>query len=481
MDVPVRSSLGGEPWALEGHLFAMQAFLHHVPKSFVQYALLVGGHKAAQLTYQLAYAQALIVALTLDLLWSSRARPTLSWRWVAVCTALSTAFGAAVAALAFADRLEPASALALLTLQLALTIPANASRARWRLKQRSSPARYQLVGWVSAVGSSSLAILRPELATASVTILLTSAYPCVVCALLLRAHREERRSAPPAAATSAKAVAAPAEPAVPLATALLYLLFTVIVGTSAESINDMLVNHRVRAALSSGHQSLALTQNVAFVAAQLLALSGELFVLRPSDESRNRVYGFAWASFQVVRVLAMGSLLTPDATITLGALIFVDKYTGPLGTFAVDSAGVALLQAAASTPPRAPRRAKQRVVTTRWWSRASVPAAMLVSLRQMSRSYERPLWDILLLHETSWPLPIGAVVTLLACLSLSFIVAVLRPQHVAAEPEAAAPAAENVLARSASPRPSLRRRRVSGERLEIGATPTTAEALRLRR
>ena len=112
---------------------------------------------------------------------------------------------------------------------------------------------------------------------------------------------------------------------------------------------------------------------------------------------------------------------------------------------------------------------------------------MLVSLRQMSRSYERPLWDLLLLHENSWPLPIGAVVTLLACLSLSFIAAVLRPQHAAAQPttaaesEAAPSAAEGALALSAALRPSLRRRRVSRERLEIGATPTTAEALRLRR
>jgi hypothetical protein len=43
-----------------------------------------------------------------------------------------------------------------------------------------------------------------------------------------------------------------------------------------------------------------------------------------------------------------------------------------------------------------------------------VPSALLVAMRQSSVRFERPLWDTLLLYERSWPLPLGAVVALLA-------------------------------------------------------------------
>ena len=80
--------------------------------------------------------------------------------------------------------------------------------------------------------------------------------------------------------------------------------------------------------------------------------------------------------------------------------VFVDKYTGPLGQAALDTAAASLLQAKAL--PAAPAA---RGIT--------VPAPLLISLRAASFKYERPMWEMLLLHEEQWPLPLHLVVTLL--------------------------------------------------------------------
>ena len=121
----------------------------------------------------------------------------------------------------------------------------------------------------------------------------------------------------------------------------------------------------------------------------------------------------------------------PAAQTALAAFVFVDKYTGPLGQAALDTAAVALLQANA-LPARPPPGQR---------ARAAVPAAFLISLRAASFKYERPLWEMLLLSEEAWPLPFTPVVlTLLGAVSAGVVHALLA--HASAEVGGAARTAE---------------------------------------
>ena len=129
----------GSPWPLGGHLYALAGFYQHVPKALIGYTLLVAGHGEAQRTYLTAYTQALIVTLSFELIWGARVRTHIAWRKIAYCLLLSTAFGAVVTILAFSDLLNDSTGFWLLTCQLALGIPANDARARWRLQQTRNP------------------------------------------------------------------------------------------------------------------------------------------------------------------------------------------------------------------------------------------------------------------------------------------------------------------------------------------------------
>ena len=54
-----------------------------------------------------------------------------------------------------------------------------------------------------------------------------------------------------------------------------------------------------------------------------------------------------------------------------------------------------------------------------------IPAPFLVSLRMASFKYERPLWDLLLLHEDKWWLSLPVVVTAFTALAFAFVSVVL--------------------------------------------------------
>eukprot|EP00966_Prymnesium_polylepis_P034120 793345-Prymnesium_polylepis.1 len=171
----------------------------------------------------------------------------------------------------------------------------------------------------------------------------------------------------------------------------------------------MTINHRVRASLSTGQSKLALTNSIAIVASQLIALGCEVWMMRGGD-SRYLVFAAIWGGFQVVRAGALHYLSANDGLL-LGALIFIDKYTGPFGLFALDTAGVTMLQ-------RHGRATRQAAGGKAAWS---VPAALLVSLRQSSARYERPMWDYLLQHEDSWPVSLVTVVAFLASINFAFV------------------------------------------------------------
>jgi len=56
---------------------------------------------------------------------------------------------------------------------------------------------------------------------------------------------------------------------------------------------------------------------------------------------------------------------------------------------------------------------------------AAVPAPFLISLRMAAFKYERPLWDILLVHEDRWPVPLPVVVCGFTAVGGCYVVAML--------------------------------------------------------
>jgi hypothetical protein len=52
---------------------------------------------------------------------------------------------------------------------------------------------------------------------------------------------------------------------------------------------------------------------------------------------------------------------------------------------------------------------------------AGIPAPFLVSLRMATFKYERPLWNLLLMHEKAWPMPLPVVVYAFTALVFGFV------------------------------------------------------------
>ena len=108
---------------------------------------------------------------------------------------------------------------------------------------------------------------------------------------------------------------------------------------------------------------------------------------------------------------------------------------------------------------------------TRAWH---VPSTLLVSLRQSSVRYERPLWDILLNYEETWPLSIVSAVSLFAGGTLAFVSSVLCVGQ--AEVEHAVP--QRGLQRALK---APHEGQPADDPHEVSTTPSTAEVVMPRR
>lgn len=157
---------------------------------------------------------------------------------------------------------------------------------------------------------------------------------------------------------------------------------------------------------------------------------------------------------------ALRYLLSADRIVRSSCSVDVCfRYTGPLGQAAVETAGLTLLRAKMlpspplPLPPQPPPIGDDNSATvalgrgrTSAKPKASlapmlppalpapavalttavgVPAALLMSLRAASFKFERPLWDLLLLHEDRWPLPVSAVALMLLAATVVGVTRVL--------------------------------------------------------
>ena len=406
-------------WASGPGLIVLSTFLQLAPKFLVMNALLVDGRADAELLMRKNLAAALVVSLGGEMVWTAFRPRGVPLRWAGALLLLSTSTGALHTALAYAgpQLYGPHSAFWLQAVAGCLTIPVNQCTALWRLGQSRSPAKWRMVGWILSVGLGTIALLLRTAATATPTLILYSAFPLLVGLALCKSGETARtadgRDGGGGAASSTKGQSSSI--CVSVGTALHYVLLAVVLGTNAEAINDVAVGLRVRTSLSQGSTELALTNNGSVLLSQLLALLSDQGLARGSERVRSLAFLGVWSTCQLLRGLLMARLDSGGASAQglLAVFVFLDKYTGPLGQAALDTAAVAVLQ---SHPlpddndtgglSRGRHRGSDR---RRSWLLA-VPAPFLISLRAASFKYERPLWEMLLLREAEWPVTFTAVV-----------------------------------------------------------------------
>mmetsp|Transcript_164571 Transcript_164571/g.316053 ORF Transcript_164571/g.316053 Transcript_164571/m.316053 type:complete len:214 (+) Transcript_164571:106-747(+) len=157
-------------------------------------------------------------------------------------------------------------------------------------------------------------------------------------------------------------------------------------GTIGEALTDMATTLAIRKSLKGGKHDLALTNQLMVLSSMLLAYWSET---KPSASSSRKSMFFIslWALCQVFRVLALkyveeGSI----GKVLLGGMVFMDKYSGPLGSAALD---MALLRVLTQGDERL------RSSTS---SLIRVPGSLLWTLRTAVTRMERPICQLLLLH-----------------------------------------------------------------------------------
>ena len=254
----------------------------------------------------------------------------------------------------------------------------------------------------------SLSLLHAPAARPLVAVPVLCAYPAYVARRLLRSGG----AAAGASATSKNGGANKAAGRVSLSCAAAYVFFHVFIGTNAEAVNDMAIGHRVRRELGKGNAGLALTNNASVLLSQLLALASEFGVSRGDEARKHLIFLGVWSACQLLRAVGLAGIVGSSATAhrLVGGFVFFDKYSGPLGQAALELAGMELIRRHPGT---------------------AVPAPFLISLRMAAFKYERPLWDILLVHEANWPAPLPAVVAGFTAVGGCYVAAMLARRRSA--------------------------------------------------
>mmetsp|Transcript_109334 Transcript_109334/g.310010 ORF Transcript_109334/g.310010 Transcript_109334/m.310010 type:complete len:153 (-) Transcript_109334:159-617(-) len=129
-----------------------------------------------------------------------------------------------------------------------------------------------------------------------------------------------------------------------------------------------------------------------------------------SGPGARRAFASLWGLCQLCRGLGMRHL-TPERTWLMFTFVFFDKFTGPLGQAAIDTALLALLRrdSGGASPPGWPR----------------MPANAVWTLRTAAERLERPLCQLLLL-QLGIPRAPAALPVCAAGVSVAFVWTTLR-------------------------------------------------------
>ena len=372
-------------------LVVHSVFVKLHPKFITTNSLLLQNDLATnEQTCRAAHATAVLIALALEIMLAHKLPHRAKHAALALTLAGLVSALHAICAFGIIGHYSFRVALLLQTTYACCVIPANHCTAQWRLGQRNPPIRFTILGWILVVSMGTAVLLIPRIfANAIFVAILLSSFPILLGLLLLKGTTVKE---------DVQMIEADNEYTIELGCAMFYLLVSCVIGTNAESLNDCMLNYRVRSSLSRGSTRLAMSNNLSILSAQTLALIVECAALgrtKPkNDHKRYILFHIIWSLSQVLRAVCLYIFKGQEAPIILSCIVFLDKYTGPLGEAALDAASVSLLQSSMSS---------SKQYRYRWSKFLTIPATTLLSIRGMTSRFERPLWDVLLLTEDEWP------------------------------------------------------------------------------
>jgi len=179
--------------------------------------------------------------------------------------------------------------------------------------------------------------------------------------------------------------------------ALLFAVFATN-GSTGEALNDMATELKTRAALQTGDTTLQLAYNLAVILSMSLGFASES--LASSDRAR-KGFILVWSGCQAMRGFGM-ELMSPDRIWLVFLFVFCDKFSGPLGQAAIDTALLRLISRGSSEKPK------------QWFA---VPANGMWTYRSAISSLERPMCGLILmsLQMANAPLWLPMALASFAC------------------------------------------------------------------
>mmetsp|Transcript_29079 Transcript_29079/g.83346 ORF Transcript_29079/g.83346 Transcript_29079/m.83346 type:complete len:439 (-) Transcript_29079:37-1353(-) len=391
--------------------------LHLLPNYYQLNALLVLGRKNEEWTFRSSLLQSQIVAVAAEMCWSALHPATLpdsACALAAVAFAclqgmhLTCAFTAPEGAYHYnlAFPLQLAAALALIPLS---QVGNNSS-----LERRRSPARYKMLGFIASTLVAAAALVWPTMSGPRLAVL-SSVVPALVVAALLGLIRPKTQHPvePTHQADSVQGVAThenspsvmverargeepeteevaqgSVQQMVSLECSSAFVVLGCLVGTTGEALMDVATTLAIRESLKKGNQELALTNQCTILISMSMAYFSETRSGAGAPYWGN-LFISAWAGCQAFRGTALHLLQTGSLGVPLLVVFaFLDKYTGPLGMAALDTALLRLLKTGA-------------VVSSE--GSYGVPGTLLWTARMVVSKIERPVCQLILLHTSGLP------------------------------------------------------------------------------
>jgi len=407
----------------------MMGQLHYLlPHYYLLNALIILGRNDSEWRLRTAVLQGQILVGLLDLCWAAKFPQGLSPKLVAAAASAATLLQAIHIGLAFcadASTYTSTVAIVLHVSVLLMYIPVAQVGSNYTLQRRISPARYRILAWLSATVFALAVLIVPAAASPWVA-LPCSIVPSLSMALALVApdlfgiRPYEAPSSAPEAAGAKKEIAEGAKSTCPgqlvtgLPSALEFLILGCGFGTIGEAFTDMAINLAIRSSLKAGKQDLALTNQLMVFASMILAYWSET---RPSASNTKRAIWFlmGWALCQAVRIMALQELESGSVgNLLLAAMVFMDKYTGPLGAAALETALLAVLVEGDEQ-----NKAQKQ-------SGLQIQGSLLWTMRMIVGRMERPICQLVLLHSAGTP--VALLSSIFTMLTSVMVLSILQRQ-----------------------------------------------------
>jgi len=408
------------PWLELGPAIIFTShLLYLLPTYYLLNALILDGRTTAEWTMRNAFLQSQALAIAAEILWSGIHPLSLSRPACAVAAAVSAVLQGAHLSLAFG------ASEGIYCMSLALPLQATSNLAwipvvqvgyNYTLERQISPARYRIIAWLVAVGLAAAVLLTPICARAWLAVPVSLLPACVVVLLFALAGDRLESSNGTAGETrpAAKAIGASGlgQLRVGPDSAAGFLLLGCCSGTLGEAVTDMAFSLAIRESLIGGRRDLALANQLAIFVSMSLAYISET---RPGGGALQwgRPFILAWAACQILRSFALHLVRatgTGVPVLLVGVCALFDKYTGPLGSAALDIALLAILKRGAVTV-----QADKRQI--------SVPGTLLWTMRNGISRLERPICQLVLLRTSG--IPVGYISGVLALATTLGVLAVL--------------------------------------------------------